>query len=375
MHPLLLSCTLKFVERAISQNQNITSTLSEGICCDRLHYNSVIVPLFASVVIAIFAPAFSGVNSSEHVSSAISHGIRDAIDRTMLVLELTKCEAFLKLVPAIEMTSVVMLKSHLTPALFDGLRKEVSSYIELLFSQDFEEKTPFPPYAEVLFISLSSNFDVAHQSISSVSKSSFAWEAAQMSLLSQATTSTSSVGNTAIFSPVSGLLQHISSLPAYIFSALPLNVFTRSSDNRFEITVVSGIECIGLSSLSRRDMHLHPHLLDDATRCCVLHLSNSSRSCVFRDGRLLSVLPPSSSDVAPAINVLYSPSQQSATFSISQMNWSHTFEGLPSTELYLFAKLRSADGLRAVTWTLADDVLQNEPIQHKYLILHFFRSS
>jgi hypothetical protein len=365
IHPLLLSSTLQFLERAYDQNS--FSSLPQGVSCDRLPYNAVIVPLIASSVVAINVADLPISHLSKPVSSAMFSGIRGAVDKILSVLALSDNESFLNLVPAIEMTSVIMIQSQLSPDALEELHQEVHSYAEALLTQDSEEISWAPPNAEVLFIALSANTVAPQRVVASVSKSVFSWEALQTSLLSYVADDLSSGSTATSFAPISGLPDNVSSLPSYVISNLPLDIYTLPSNNCFEINVLDGIECIGLCALSRSDLHLHPHLLEDSARSYALHLSsNSSRSCLFHDGKLVSVLPLNSSDAVLTVSILYRPSQKQATFSVSQLKWSHTFEELPDSELYLFAKLCYADGSKTVTWNLADVGLQKEPSSFKY---------
>jgi hypothetical protein len=308
-------------------------------------------------------PFLSVTPISKPVSSHIFNVIRDAVDRIMSTLDLSKNEALTRLVPAIEITSIIMLQSQLPLASLEALLGEVESYLHTLLSSQDSQKL-HPENVDVLFIALSSNSDTLRRPSASASTPSFVWETSQMSLISQGAVSKAPTGFSSCFAPVRGLPKQVSSLPAYVFSTLPLDSYTRASDSCFEINVLDGIECIGLSTLSRSELQLRPYLLEDSTRSYVLQVSSDKNcSTLSHDGKLISVLPLNTSDSAKAVNVLYCPSQKTATFSMPQSpsKWSHTFEGLPSSDVFLFAKLRGTEESRTLTWNVVSGVPEAEP--------------
>jgi hypothetical protein len=361
MHPLLLFSAKKMIERFLSHAQSTTTSSPYGIFCDSFPYNTVLVPLMANAVVAICCPALSVANMTLPVSSNVFNGIRDAVDRVMSVMELSSNEAFTRLVPAIEITSIMMLQAHLSPECFNLLLEEVEAHLEASLKPG--QTKSFPHNADVLFVALSSNPNAIR--CASLPKAAFGWEVSQMSCLSQVKLSTASDMCTANFTPVIGLPKQVSSLPSYLFSTLPLTSFVRPSDNCFEIDVSSGVESIGLTTLSRSELHLSPYLLEDGICSYVLHIStnDSSRTNLLQNCKLVSVLPYSSSNVVQPVNIVYRPSQRTATFTViqSQSKWSHTFEDVPASEVFLFVKLRGAEECRSIAWRVLDDVVvQNE---------------
>lgn len=180
-----------------------------------------------------------------------------------------------------------------------------------------------------------------------------------MSLLCYDENSTTSLDSETVFASC-GL---VSSLSAHAFSSLPLDSYTRASDNCFEINVLQGIDCVGLTLLSRSELHIYPHLLEDSVCSYVLQTSsNGNRANLMHNGKVISVIPWSSSDLAQAVNILYCPSQSTATFTMNQSEtkWSHTFEGMPSSNVFLFAKLRGeVEHAKKIKWNAVTDVHHN----------------
>jgi hypothetical protein len=361
IHPLILFTARKTIERFLLHAQSSATCSPYGVFCDSLPYNTVLVPLMANAAVAICCPALSVTHIAQPVSSHIFSGIRDAVDRVMSVMELSSNETFTRLVPAIEITSILMIQAHLSPESLNSLLDEVEAHLEASLTPG-QTKT-FPHNVDVLFVALSSNPNLIRRA--SLSNAAFGWESSQMSCLSQVSLSTASNGCTANFIPVSGLPKQVSSLPSYLFSTTHLNSFVRPSDNSFEIDISSGVESIGLTTLSRAELNFSPYLLEDGIRSYVLHISiNDSRTSLLHNGKLVSVLPHSFSSVTqPVVNVVYRPSQKTATFTVnqSQSKWSHTFEDVPASEVFLFVKLRGAEECRSVAWSVVDDgVIQNE---------------
>jgi hypothetical protein len=343
-------------------------TCPGGIICENLPYHTVIVPLFASAIVAMNVPTLSITQISKPVSSHIFNGIRGAVDRVMCTLSISTNAAFVRLIPAIEVVAVFMLQKQLSSASFDSLVEETESFFEALLSEDFEQSPKsHPENTDILFIALSSRHHAIRPAAAPLP--SFCWEASQLSLLCCNQVSVSSDGNETSFSNlIDGsdfLFVASCSLPAYVFSSLPLDSYTRASDNCFEINIFQGIEYVGLTTLSRSDLHIHPYLLDDSIGSYLLHFSSKgSRATLFHNGDLVSVLPQSSSNVAQAVNIVYCPSKQTVTFSINQAltKWSHTFEGLPSSNVFLFAKLRGEkDSSKMIKWNAVADTLQSDP--------------
>lgn len=370
IHPLLLSCAGKFINGAFSANEGETMTCPGGIICENLPYHTLIVPLLASAIVAMNVPTLSVPQISKPVSSHIFNGIRGAVDRLMSALSLSSNAAFIRLIPAIEAVAVFMLQKQLPYASFVSLVEETESYFEALLSEDFEQSPKsHPENTDILFIALSSHHHAIRPAAAPLP--SFSWEASQLSLLCCYQVCVTCEGNETSFSNIidgsDGVFLSTAScsLPAYVFSSLPLDSYARASDNCFEINIFQGIEYVGLTTLSRSDLHIHPYLFEDSIGSYLLHFSSKgSRATLFHNGALVSVLPQSSSNVAQAVNIIYCPSKQTVTFTISQAltKWSHTFEGLPSSNVFLFAKLRGEkDSSKIIKWNAVAGTLQTDP--------------
>jgi hypothetical protein len=361
LHPLLLVCARKFLDNMLSDATFSAMTDVSGFVCENLHYHTVLSPWLASVIAATSAPP-SCFDVSGPIASHLSNLINVGIDRIISILALYNTEAFIRLVPAIEITAIILMRSQLSCACINTLLEEIKCYMRGLLTSNSDRMEAHPKNVEILFITLLSNPASSQRLLDHAPAPRFEWNSSQWSLLSLGAVSAVTSGSSLSVTPINGLPSKLSSRPAYLFSSLPLDVYTRATGHAFEISVTYGIECIGLTMLTPAEFHVCPFLIEDSCRSYTLQFSShDSRMNLTHDGKLIAVLPDSFSHLVPTVSVLYNPSSRTATFGVTCVlsKWSHTFEGLPPTEVFLFVKLRGTGKTKTIMWNIVDEVHQS----------------